>query len=487
MALEDIRKIKIDKVKELRKAGIDPYPATSGRTHSVSEALDMFDELAASGKDIVLAGRMTAKRGHGGSMFFDINDSTRIQGYAKEDVLGKDEFELFQSLVDIGDFIEIKGHLFKTKKEENTLEIKSFRILSKALLPLPEKWHGLQDVEERFRKRYLDLIFNSDVRGKFETRTQIVRALRNFMDSNGFMEVETPTLQPLAGGAMAKPFKTKINALNMELSLRIAPELYLKRLLVGGFEKVYEFARNFRNEGMDRDHNPEFSELEFYAAYKDYEWLMDFTEKMLEEVTGKIFGSTKTKYEGQEIDFKGPYRRVAFNDLLKEQSGIDYDSAEEKELVAKAKELGIVINKQMTKGNIADEIYKKVARPLIIQPTFVINHPLEISPLAKKLENDPEHVARMQLLVAGNEIINAYSELNDPLDQRERFEQQAKAAKKGNEEAHPFDEDFVEALEYGMPPAAGWGLGIDRLVAILTDSHSVREVILFPLMRPKDK
>ena len=486
MPIDDIKQTRLEKLEKIKRTAIDPYPAKSWRTHEIAEAMTNFDKHAEAKDRLVLVGRIMARREHGGSMFLDIEDgSGRMQAYFKKDVLGDKEYNFFNETVDIGDFVEIYGFLFKTKKEEKTLEVEKYRLLSKSLLPLPEKWHGLTDIEERYRKRYLDLLFNPEIRAKFKLRGKLIDELRNFMNQHNFLEVETPTLQVLAGGAMAKPFKTHLNALDLDVYLRIAPELFLKRLLVGGFEKVYEFSHNFRNEGMDRDHNPEFSELEFYIAYKDYEWLMEFTEKMFEQVVSKLFETTKVRYSGETVDFHGPYRRVTFNDLLREYSGIDYDVADEDTLKAKAKELEIKIEKVMTKGTIADEIYKKVARPKIIQPTFIINHPLEISPLAKTLEGEPEHVARVQLIVAGHEIINAYSELNDPVDQRARFEAQQKAAKKGAEETHPFDEDFVEALEYGMPPAAGWGLGIDRLVAILTDSHSIREVILFPLMKPR--
>lgn len=489
MALEEIRKNKIDKVEKLRNAGIDPYPAVSGRNKSIADAVKEFNALADSKSEITLAGRIMARREHGGSIFFDIDDGSgrRIQGYIKEDIVGTDQFTIFKELIDIGDFIDITGFLFKTKKDEKTLEVKLFKLLSKALLPLPEKWHGLQDVEERFRKRYLDLMLNIEVREKFLIRAKIIDELRSFLKDNNFLEVDTPVLQLLAGGAMAKPFKTHLNALDLDVYLRIAPELHLKRLLVGGFERVFEFSRNFRNEGIDRDHNPEFSELEFYAAYKDYVWLMDFTEEMLEKIVISVFGKPTVAYKDIEINFKAPYKRISFNNILKEYAGIaDYDEVQNDELTQKAKDFDIEINKTMTKDIVADEIYKKVARPHIIQPTFITDHPIKISPLAKKRQDNPQHAARMQLIVAGHELINAYSELNDPLDQRERFKAQEETAKKGNEEAHPFDDEFLEALEYGMPPAAGWGLGIDRLVAILTNSHSIKEIIFFPLMKPRE-
>ena len=476
----------MEKLEKLQKAGVDPYPARSSRTHKISEALEDFDDLSSKEVEVILAGRVMAKRGQGGLSFVDINDgSSKLQLLFKKDDLGEEAFDFFSETVDIGDFIEAGGILFKTKVGEPTLEVHAYKILTKSLLPLPEKWHGLQDTEERYRKRYLDLIFNQETRAVFEARSKIIEHVRQYLLADGFMEVETPMLQTLYGGANAKPFKTHLNTLDIDLYLRIAPELYLKRLLVGGFEKVFEIGRNFRNEGMDREHNPEFTMLEFYAAYWDYEKMMDFVEGMLEHIVENKFGDTKIKHHENEINFKGPYPRVIFSDLFKKYSGIDYDEADENTLKEKAKELGVTIEKSMTKGNLGDEIYKKVARPNIIQPAFVVNHPLEISPLAKKLGGDDRHVARFQLVVGGTELTNGFSELNDPEDQRQRFEVQEKFAKKGNEEAQRLDQDYIEALEYGMPPAAGVGIGLDRLVTLLTDSHSIREVILFPLMKPR--
>ena len=498
MALEEIRKTKIEKVEAAINAGLDPYPAVCNRTHKISEALADFERLSQDKKIITLAGRVMAMREHGGSVFFDIDDGSetdaanrlssdgQIQVHVKEDVIGKEKFGLFKTLADIGDFLEIRGFLFKTKKEERTLETEDFRLLSKALLPLPEKWHGLQDVEERYRKRYLDMLFNKEIKHKFMLRFKIIGLLRDFFKDNGFLEVETPILQPLAGGASARPFKTHMNDLNVDLYLRIAPELYLKRLLVGGMEKVFEIAKNFRNEGMDREHNPEFNMLEAYAAYKDYRWMMELTEKMMEFLTREIFGKTEVEYGGAKIDFKKPYKRLQFNDIIKKYAGLDYDTADGGDFKKRAGELGLKIEKTATKENIADEIYKKLARPQIINPVFVVDHPLELSPLAKKLPENAGHVARFQLLAAGFELTNAFSELNDPQDQLERFRLQEQKRKKGDEEAQRLDKDFVEALEYGMPPAAGIGIGIDRLVALLTDSHSLREILLFPIMKQKE-
>ena len=444
--LAKIRKVRLRKLENLKKAGINPYPAKVLRTHTNQEALDKFTTLGK--KKITLVGRIRSIRSHGGSCFCHIEDgssslttsgSGQIQIYLKQDKIGKKNYQLFLNNIDIGDFVETSGSLFKTKKGEKTLEVSNWRILVKSLLPLPEKWHGLKDVEERFRKRYLDLILNKEIKEKFKKRSEIITKIRQFLDKNEFLEVETPMLQTLAGGAKARPFKTRLNALNMDLYLRIAPELYLKRLLIGGFEKVYELGRTFRNEGMDREHSPEFTMLEFYAAYWDYNKMMEFTEKLMKSLDNKTF--------------KGRFKKAEYSKIIR---------AGEKQAFAKIKE-----------------------------PTFVINHPKEISPLSKKL--DPaergkyQKVQRFQLIVNGLEIANGFSEINDPIDQKERFEAQEKLRKKGDREAHQFDKDFIEALEYGMPPAAGIGIGIDRLVVLLTNSKTLREAILFPTMRPKKK
>jgi len=428
--IEKLRKIRLKKLKNLEKAGINSYPAKTLRTHTNKEALDNFKKLI--NKKLILVGRIRSIRKHGGSCFYHIEDGTaQIQIYLKLDKVGRKEYQLFLDNIDIGDFIEATGTLFKTKKGEKTLEVSKWRILAKALLPLPEEWFGLKDVEERFRKRYLDLILNKEIKEKFIKRSEIIRKIRQFLDKNGFLEVETPMLQTLAGGAKARPFKTHLNALDMDLYLRIAPELYLKRLLIGGFEKIYELGRNFRNEGIDREHTPEFTMLEFYAAYWDYEKMMDFVEKLLVSLDKKIF--------------KRPFKRIEYSKVVK-----------------------------------GDE---KGAFEKIKKPTFVINHPIEISPLSKKIDN--RRVARFQLIVNGFEIANGFSELNDPIDQKQRFEAQEKLRKKGDKEAHQYDKDFIEALECGMPPAAGIGIGIDRLAALLTNSKTLREIILFPTMKPK--
>ncbi len=403
----------------------------------------------------------------------------------RKNKIGEKGYQFFQELVDIGDFLEIKGTLMKTKTGQETVEVSDFNFLVKSLLPLPEKWHGLQDVEERYRKRYLDLLFNKEVKEKFLRRTQIIKTLREFLEKEGFLEVETPILQPIYGGARARPFKTHLNALDIDLYLRIAPELYLKRLLVGGFEKVYEIGKCFRNEGVDKLHNPDFTMLEFYWAYADYKEMMKLTETMFKFLLKKVLGKLEITYQGKKINFKIPWKTIDFFDLFQKETGLNLEEISEQGLEREAKKLGVKIEKGWSKAEIADEIYKKVFRPKISQPTFLIHHPLGFQPLAKQFEKNPKKLANFQLVVAGWELINAFSELNNPQEQRKRFKVQEKLHKKGLEEAQRMDEDFLTALEYGMPPAAGFGMGIDRLAALLTDSHSLREVILFPTMRPK--
>ncbi len=423
-------------------------------------------------------------RQHGGLIFSNIEDGTgKIQILFKKDRVGEKSFQFFLDNFDIGDFIETRGILFKTQKGEKTLEAAGYKILAKSLSPLPEKWHGIQDIEERFRKRYLDLIFNKEVKDKFKLRSKIIKEIRNFLEKEGFLEVETPILQPLYGGAKAKPFKTHLNALDIDMYLRISPELYLKRLLVAGFEKVYEIGKCFRNEGLDKSHNPDFTMLEFYWAYSDYKDLIKLTEKLFTDLLKNIFGKTKIKYESKEINFKTPWPRIEFSQLLKKYTKIDLDEINLEALKKEAQKMGI--EPKGDKAEIADEIYKKFCREKIWQPTFVIHHPLGAFPLAKEIEKNPGKTANFQLIAAGLELINAFSELNDPWEQRKRFEEQERIRKEGYDEAQRLDEDFIEALEHGMPPAAGFGMGIDRLVALLTDSHSLREIILFPTMRPK--
>ncbi len=481
--IDQLKGVRLKKLEAIKKAGILAYPAKSKRTHQITEALEDFNKSAQSKKEIVLVGRIRAIREHGGSAFIDIEDGTGlIQSYLKKNRIGERKYKFFLDNFDIGDFIEIRGILFKTKKGEKTIEAADYKILVKALLPLPEKWHGLKDVEERFRKRYLDLIFNLEIKRKFEIRSKIIQEISAFLRNEGFLEVETPILQPIYGGTNAKPFKTRLNALDMDLYLRIAHELYLKRLLVGGFEKVYEIGRMFRNEGMDRSHNPEFTMLDFYWAYADYKDMMRLAERMFKNLLKKV-GSLKIKYKGKEIDFTPPWPRIEFTQLLKKYTKINYDEIHLEAFKKEAEKLGVKIPKGAGKTDIADEVYKKYCRPKIWQPTFIIHHPTGFQPLAKQLESDSGKLANFQLVVAGYELGNAFSELNDPVEQRKRFKEQEKSFKAGLEEAQRMDEDFLEALEYGMPPAVGFGLGIDRVVTILTDSHSLREIILFPTMR----
>jgi len=484
--IDELRKIRLKKLEAIKSAGLSSYPEKTKRTHNVAEALADFASLEKAKKEVILAGRIMSLRGHGGSTFLHIEDgSGKIQAFFRKDRIGEKGYKFFLDNFDIGDFIEIRGTLFKTQKGEKTIEAADFKMLAKSLRPLPEKWHGLQDIEERFRKRYLDLIFNKEVKEKFILRAKIIKELRNFLEKEGFVEVETPTLQPIYGGTEAKPFKTHLNALDMDLYLRIAPELYLKRLLVGGFEKVFEFGKCFRNEGMDRFHNPDFSEMEFYWAYADYKEIMKFIEKMFTALVKNLFGSLKIKYENKEVDFKTPWQRIEYQSVIRKLTKIDIETANRDELFKKAKELAVEVTEKMTKFQIEDAILKKFCLSKIWQPTFIIHHPGGSFPLAKPLDDDPQKLGSIQLIMAGMEMAKAYSELNDPIKQRDNFKQQEKLFVTGVEEAQRMDEDYVEALEYGMPPAAGFGMGIDRLVALLTNSHSLREVILFPTMRPK--
>ncbi len=482
--INELRKIRLKKLEAIRKAGLLTYPLKVNRTCTIIQTLQDFSKLSKENKEIVLTGRIKAQRMHGKAAFLDIEDGTgKIQVHLREDKLGEKGYKFFLDNFDIGDFIETKGVLFETKRGEKTIEASDYKMLVKSLLPLPEKWQGLQDVEERYRKRYLDLIFNKEIKEKFELRSKIIKEIRIFLDKEGFLEVETPILQPLYGGASAKPFKTHLNALDVDLYLRISPELYLKRLLVGGFEKVYEIGKCFRNEGIDKAHNPDFTMLEFYWAYSDYKELMRFTEKLISTVIKNTLGVTKIKYEDKEIDFTPPWPRLEYKDLLKKYAGIDIDEINITGLKKEAKKRGI--DPRGGKFEIIDEIFKKLCRPKLWGPVFLIHYPASAFPLAKPLDDDPKTSGSFQLLVAGFEIVKAFSELNNPVLQRERFEEQEKILKDGFEEAQRLDEDFIEALEYGMPPAAGWGMGIDRLTAILTDSHSLREIILFPTMRPR--
>lgn len=495
MIIDELRAVRLKKLEAIEKAGILAYPAETKRTHKIEEAIKDFAKLSKQAKEIILAGRIKSQRGHGGVTFLDIEDgstslttggSGKIQAFFKKDRVGEKSYKFFLDNFDIGDFIEVRGVLFQTKAGEKTLEVADYKMLAKSLLPLPEKWHGLQDIEERFRKRYLDLIMNPEVKEKFILRSKIIKEIRNFMEKEGFIEVETPVLQPIYGGTEAKPFKTHLNALDMDLYLRIAPELYLKRLLVGGFEKVFEIGKCFRNEGLDRSHNPDFSEIEFYWAYADDKDMMKLIEKMLTSVVKNLFKGLKIKYEEQEINFKPPFERIEYQTLIRNFTEIDIETISKDALFVKAQEMGVNVDEKMTKFQLEDAVYKKFCLPKIWQPTFIIHHPAGSFPLAKQMDDNPQKMRTIQLLVAGLEIVKANSELNDPIKQYENLKGQEKLFVEGVEDAQRMDDDFIEALEYGMPPAVGFGMGIDRLVALLTDSHSLREVILFPTMKHKD-
>lgn len=487
--IKEIIKARTEKLEAIKMAGFSVYPSYSSKIRKrqkISDILKSFPGIARSKKEIIAVGRIRTLRAHGKITFLDINDeSGMIQGLFRENILGEKQYKFFIDHFDIGDFIELKGVLFKTKKGERTIEVKSFKMLGKSILPLPEKWHGLQDEEERFRKRYLDLIFNTNVKENFKKRSLITKVIREFLENEGFLEVETPVLQSIYGGADAKPFATHLNAFDMDVYLRIALELPLKRLLVGGFEKVYEIGRVFRNEGVDRQHNPDFTMLEFYWAYADYKDLMTLTEKLFTYLLKKVYGRTKVLYEDKDISFKAPWKRIEYRDLIKDYTKLDIDSLNKEALAKEAKKLGINIEAAWNKSKIIDEVYKKYCRPKIWDPTFVIHHPSEMKPLAKTREDNPAIAESFQLIVAGWELINAFSELNNPIEQKKRFEEQERFFKEGLEDAQRMDADFVEALEYGMPPAAGFGMGIDRLVALLTNSHSLREIILFPTMKSR--
>lgn len=448
--LQDIIKERLKKLQKLREAKIDPYPAKVRRTTAVAEVLDNFKKLETAKKKIFVAGRVFGLRDQGSLLFVDVRDETgKIQGVLKKENL--DNFKLIKDTLDIGDFAELGGEVFTTQKGEKSIEAKTVQIIAKSLRPLPTQWYGLKDVEERYRKRYLDLILNPEAKEGIVVRSKIIETLRTDLAKEGFIEVETPILQPLPGGALARPFITHHNALNCDFYLRVAPELYLKRLLVAGFEKIYEIGRDFRNEGIDRDHNPEFTMFELYWAYQDWEGLMTFTEKLLKKL---IPGSAKA----------GGWGKITFEAALKKYAKKDTKKLRPEEI---------------------DEIFKKEVRPKIIKPTFITYYPKSLSPFAKSVQDKPELTERFQLIIDGTEIVNGFSELNNPLDQRERMEEQEKKYRQGNQEVSRLDEDFLEALEYGMPPAAGWGIGIDRLVALITKSHNIKEVIIFPTLKPK--
>lgn len=479
--------IRLEKLNKLKEEGIDPYPAKSKRAATSLEAAENFVEWSEKRKKITVAGRIISIRGHGGMSFVDLRDEFgKIQVLIRKDVVGDKNFALFSEKIDPGDFIEAVGTLFLTKRGEKTLEAKTTNLLAKALLPMPEKWHGVTDIEVRYRKRYMDMIANDEARAVLKTRCLITKAIRTFFDNEGFTEVETPILQPIAGGAAARPFITHHNALGADFYLRVAPELYLKRLIVGGWEKVYEIARCFRNEGIDFSHNPEFTQIEFYQAYADYNDLMKLTERLLLFIL-KSVGLKKTiEWNGEKIDFTTPYPRLTFRESLIKYAGIDIEKfPKTSDLSKEAKKLGADVDKKMGRGKIMDECFKMFVRPKILNPVFITDHPIELSPLAKRKPENPNYTERFQVLIGkGIELTNAFSELNDPLEQEQRFLDQVKNKEAGDEESHPYDEDFINALKQGMPPTAGFGMGIDRLAALLTNSRNIKEVIIFPTLKP---
>lgn len=469
---------RMHKLAEIRKKGIEPYPTKFDNALPINKLLESFKE----GSAVKVCGRLTALREHGKSMFADLRDQTgRIQVYINNDVLGEENFKFFKSSIDLGDILGFEGELFKTRTGEPTVKVTKFFILSKSLRPLPEKWHGLKDVEIRYRKRYLDLLSNEEVKKIFAIRTKTISKIREFLDRRGYIEVETPMMQPIPGGAAGKPFKTHHEALDIDLYLRIAPELYLKRLLVGGFDKVYEINKSFRNEGISTRHNPEFTMLEVYTAYADYEGVMKLTEELVRFVVKEALGREQVEYQGRQIDFS-KWEKVSFADLMKENFGIE-PGDDEKEWVKRLKAKGVEIEgKELSRTQLLNIISELIEPKAGAHPVFVIDIFTELCPLAKKKRDNPLLSERFELFIAGLEIANAYSELNDPLEQQKRFEEDQPA---GGQKKGKIDEDFVEALEYGMPPAGGLGIGIDRLVMLLTNSPSIREVILFPQLKPE--
>lgn len=487
----DLIQQRFKKLAEISAMGIQPYAGRYDVTGTAQDVLTAHgaktkEELESGKVTLSLAGRIVALRSFGKACFVHIQDSSgRFQLYFQKNTLGEENFSLFKKL-DIGDFIGIKGFLFRTRTDELTVDVESFTLLAKSLRPLPEKWHGLTDVEIRYRQRYVDLIVNPEVKNVFITRTRIIQALRSFLNARNFLEVETPMMQTIPGGATARPFKTHHNALDMDLYLRIAPELYLKRLLVGGFERVYEINRNFRNEGISTRHNPEFTMLEFYMAYSDYRGLIDMTEQMISSVAQEVLGTTKVEYGGHTIELAPPWKRLTYLDSLREAGVPDDVLTSNDKAKAYALKLGAKLKGGEPLGKLLNEIFEALVEPNLIQPTFITDYPTDISPLSKKTENDPNFVERFELFVVGREMANAFSELNDPVDQKERFLKQVTEREAGDEEAHQMDDDFIRALEYGMPPAAGEGIGIDRLVMLLTGSASIRDVILFPQMKKEN-
>ncbi|MEK5507233.1 lysine--tRNA ligase [Paenibacillus sp. FSL P4-0113] len=487
--LSELLQIRRAKLDELRSLGIDPFGRKYIRTAEAGVLLSKYDsltkeELEEKNIEVSIAGRIMAKRVMGKASFAHIQDlSGRIQIYVRQDTVPESKYKAF-GILDLGDIVGVKGVLFKTKTGETTIKVLDIEVLSKSLYPLPEKYHGLKDVELRYRQRYVDLVMNPEVQKTFITRSRIIQSMRRYLDSLGYLEVETPTLHSIAGGAAAKPFVTHHNALDMQLYMRIAIELHLKRLIVGGMEKVYEIGRVYRNEGISTRHNPEFTMIELYEAYADYKDIMQLTENMVAHIAQEVLGTQHIQYQGQEVDLTPQWRRVSMVDAVKEVTGVDFSvQMSNEEAHRLAKEHKVPVEPHMTFGHILNAFFEQFVEETLIQPTFITGHPVEISPLAKKNEQDPRFTDRFELFVVAREHANAFTELNDPIDQRQRFEAQLLEREHGNDEAHEMDDDFIRALEYGMPPTGGLGIGVDRLVMLLTDAPSIRDVLLFPHMR----
>jgi len=485
-----------EKLEALRKLGIDVYPSRFDRTHTITQTLAEFssrsgEQLEEAAPQVRVAGRLVALRGHGKTAFAHLTDgASRLQIYMRQDTVESPGFEIWQQL-DLGDFIGVSGLVFRTRTGELTVKVEKLTLLSKSLLPLPEKWHGLTDIETRYRQRYLDLVANVEVREVFVTRGHLIRALRSFFDGRGYLEVETPMLQPIAGGAVARPFKTFHDALGIDLYLRIAPELYLKRLVVGGFEKVYEINRSFRNEGISIKHNPEFTMLEFYEAYSDAQSMMDLTEELFVHLAREVKGNEEISYQGETIRLTPPYPRITMLDatrsaLMSRGLGATEEELRDRaRLIAILEKLGTSFDRAAPWGKLLATLFEEVVEPGLVQPTFIYDFPIDVSPLSKKKPGDPQLVERFEFFIAGMECANGFSELNDPYDQKERFEMQLRERERGDEEAHVMDDDYITALAHGLPPTGGEGIGVDRVTMLFTDSRSIRDVILFPHRRPK--
>ena len=487
MDFNDLELERLKKLQRLRERGIEPYPARVTRTHTNQQAIDAFNAAEPQNETVnaTAVGRVVLVRPMGKASFAHIEDGTsRLQVYLKKEEVGEETYDLFLKDLDLGDFVEVSGYMFRTKTGEPTLRLSALRLISKAITPPPEKWHGLKDTETRLRQRYADLMSNPETREVFRTRTKVVNAVRRFFDNLDFIEVETPVLQPLYGGAAARPFITHHNQLDQDLYLRISFELYLKRLLVGMYERVYEIGRDFRNEGVSFKHNPEFTQLEFYAAYWDYNKVMEITEQLLAYVAQEVTGSTKIQYGEYEIELGGTWQRLTMREAIKKWSGVDYaDYPEADSLRAKIRSIGGNAAEDASWGKLIDGLVGDYVEPELIQPTFIYDYPRDISPLAKRKADDPKHVERFEFFIAGMEMGNAFSELNDPLDQEARFVEMAQADNMEEGEAHPLDEDYLRAMRYGMPPNGGFGMGMDRLTMLMTNRTTIREVILYPHLR----